>query len=62
MALSNAQRAVELAPQSAGILDTLAEVQYRRGRRDEAVRLARCCIELDGNRPLYKERLAQFAK
>ena len=41
MALANAQRAVELAPQSAGILDTLAEVEYRRGSRTEAMRLAR---------------------
>ncbi len=62
MALSNAQRAVELAPQSAGILDTLAEVQYRRGSRAEAVRLAQRCIELDGGAAHYKERLEHFEK
>ena len=62
MALVNAQRAVELAPQSPGILDTLAEVQFRRGSRAEAVRLARRCIEMDGDRTLYKERLARFEK
>ena len=39
-ALAHAQRAVELEPQSAGILDTLAEVHFRRGNRAEAVRLA----------------------
>ena len=62
MALVNAQRAVELAPQSAGILDTLAEVQFRRGNRAQAVQLARRCIELDGDGSLYKERLARFEK
>jgi hypothetical protein len=60
MALSNARRAVELAPQSAGILDTLAEVQFRRGNRAKAVQLARRCIELDSDRQLYKDRLARF--
>jgi hypothetical protein len=62
MALANAQRAVELAPQSAGILDTLAEVQFRRGNRAQAIQLARRCIELDGDGPLYKERLARFER
>jgi tetratricopeptide (TPR) repeat protein len=62
MALSNAQRAVELAPQSAGFLDTLAEVQFRRGSRAEAVRLARRCVELDGGTTHYKDRLARFEK
>ncbi len=62
MALANAQRAVELAPQSAGILDTLAEVQFRRGNRPAAIQLARRCIELDGDGTLYKERLTRFQK
>jgi hypothetical protein len=62
MALANAQRAVELDPQSAGVLDTLAEVHYRRGNRAEAVRLCKQCIEMDGERTLYKERLARFEK
>jgi tetratricopeptide (TPR) repeat protein len=62
MALVNAQKAVELAPQSAGILDTLAEVHFRRGNRAQAVQLARRCIELDGDGSVYKERLAHFEK
>jgi tetratricopeptide (TPR) repeat protein len=61
-ALAHAQRAVELEPQSAGILDTLAEVHYRRGNRAEAVRLAKRCIELDGQLSHYKEQLARFEK
>ena len=46
-ALAHAQRAVELEPQSAGILDTLAEVHFRRGNRAEAVRLAKRCLEME---------------
>ena len=59
MALANARRRWKLAPQSAGILDTLAEVQFRRGNRAQAILLARRCIELDGDGSIYKERLAQ---
>jgi len=62
MALANAQRAVELAPQSAGILDTLAEVNYRRGNRDEAVRLEKRCIAMENDNTMYKDRLAKFEK
>jgi Flp pilus assembly protein TadD len=61
-ALAHAQRAVELEPQSAGILDTLAEVHFRRGNRAEAVRLAKRCIELDPHDKHYQEQLARFAK
>ena len=61
-ALAHAQRAVELEPQSAGILDTLAEVHFRRGNRAEAVRLAKRCIELDPHDKHYQEQLARFEK
>jgi len=59
-ALAHAERAVELEPQSAGILDTLAEVQFRRGDRAEAVRLARRCREMDPEGAHYKKQLARF--
>ena len=59
-ALAHAQRAVELEPQSAGILDTLAEVQFRRGDRAEAVRLAKRCLEMDPEGAHYKKQLARF--
>ncbi len=62
MALANAQCAVVLAPQSAGILDTLAEVQFRRGDRAQAIQLARRCVELDGDGSVYKDRLARFGE
>ncbi len=59
-ALAHAQRAVELEPQSAGILDTLAEVHFRRGNRAEAVRLAKRCLEMDPDGEHYKKQLARF--
>jgi len=59
-ALTHAQRAVELEPESAGILDTLAEVHFRRGNRAEAVRLAKRCLEMDPEGEHYKKQLARF--
>jgi tetratricopeptide (TPR) repeat protein len=59
-ALAHAQRAVELEPQSAGILDTLAEVHFRRGNRSEAVRLAKRCLEMEPDGAHYKKQLARF--
>ena len=59
-ALAHAQLAVELEPQSAGILDTLAEVHFRRGNRNEAVRLAKRCLEMDPDGAHFKKQLARF--
>jgi len=59
-ALTHAQRAVELEPQAAGILDTLAEVHFRRGNRSEAVRLSKCCLEMEPDGEQYKKQLARF--
>ena len=59
-ALAHALRAVAIEPQSAGILDTLAEVQFRRGDRAEAVRLAKRCLEMDPEGEHYKKQLARF--
>jgi len=59
-ALAHAQRAVALEPQSAGILDTLAEVYFRRGDRAKAVRLTRRCLEMEPEGEHYKKQLARF--
>ena len=59
-ALVHARKAVELDPQSAGILDTLAEVHFRRGNRAEAARLAKRCLEIDPDGEHYKKQLARF--
>lgn len=60
MALEHAQRAVALSPSRAAYADTLAEVHFRRGNREEAVRLQKRAVELDPNNPEYKKRLEEF--
>ena len=59
-ALAHAQRAVELEPQAPGILDTLAEVQFRRGSKNEAVRLAQRCLEMEPSGEHFHKQLARF--
>src|SRR5207248_7350672 len=59
-ALSHARQAVGLAPDHAGYLDTLAEVQFQRGERDEALRLMRRCIALAPRRAYFRHQLKRF--
>ena len=60
--LKLAAEAVRLKPENAGYLDTLAEVQYRRGDPAEAARLEARAVSLDPNEPFIKEQLAKFQK
>src|SRR5262249_48020166 len=60
VALSHARQAVGLAPDNAGYLDTLAEVHFQRGERDEAIRRMRRCLELDPRRDYYRHQLKRF--
>jgi tetratricopeptide (TPR) repeat protein len=59
-ALAHARRAVELEPDRAAYLDTLAEVHFRRGDRDEAARLMKRCIELDPKNDYFRKQLDRF--
>jgi len=59
-ALTHAQRALELVPDSAQYLDTLGEVHFRRGEFDQAVAAARRCIELDPKTAFYQQQLERF--
>lgn len=59
-ALKHAQRAHELKPNSAAILDTLAEVHFRMGRREEAVKLMKQCIRLDPDWDYFRKQLKRF--
>ncbi len=59
-ALDHAEKAVQLSPQNAGHLDTLAEVHFRRGDRDAAIRHARRAIELDPLNDTFKNQLNRF--
>jgi tetratricopeptide (TPR) repeat protein len=59
-ALAHARRAVELQPDRAAYLDTLAEVLFRRGEIDEAMRMITRCAELDPRSPRHREQLDRF--
>jgi tetratricopeptide (TPR) repeat protein len=59
-ALAHAKRAVELKPKNAAYIDTLAEVQFRRGEFDTAIASMRTCIELEPNTARHREQLERF--
>ncbi len=59
-ALKLSQRAVELAPNSAIFLDTLAEIHFRAGRIDAALNTMRDCVRMDPREVHYRENLLRF--
>jgi tetratricopeptide (TPR) repeat protein len=59
-ALAHARRAVELAPESAVYLDTLAEVQFQRGSRKDAIAAQERAIKLDPRRSYYRQQLERL--
>jgi tetratricopeptide (TPR) repeat protein len=59
-ALAHAKRAVELQPDNANNIDTLAEVHFQRGELPDAVAAMQRCVELEPNDARHKERLARF--
>ena len=59
-ALKLASEAVRLAPKNAGYLDTLAEVQFRRGAFDLAAALERRALAIDPGDAFMAEQLAKF--
>jgi hypothetical protein len=59
-ALEHAKKAVELAPDSPGHLDTLAEVYFQRGDKARAVQLQKKVIEMDPKKPYYRKQLRRL--
>jgi uncharacterized Ntn-hydrolase superfamily protein len=59
-ALEAARRAVALRPEEAYILDTLAEVQFRIGHKEDAISTIKRAIELDPESAYYREQLERF--
>jgi tetratricopeptide (TPR) repeat protein len=59
-ALAHANKAVELAPDNAGHLDTLAEVLFQRGDKDRAVATQKRAIELDPKKPYFRKQLRRL--
>jgi tetratricopeptide (TPR) repeat protein len=59
-AREHAQKAVELAPKTAGYWDTLAEVHFQRGEQARAVEAAKKCVELEPKNAHYRKQLRRF--
>lgn len=59
-ALTAAQRAVALEPKNSGILDTLAEVQFRMGDATKAVETETRALAIEPNDTYLKQQLARF--
>jgi uncharacterized Ntn-hydrolase superfamily protein len=55
-----AERAVALEPEAAHIIDTLAEVYFRLGRKEEAIRTIKRAIEMDPESGYYREQMMRF--
>ena len=58
--VTHARKAVELAPTSAAHHDTLAEVLFQLGRKDEAVAAQKKAIELDPKRTYFGRQLKRI--
>lgn len=61
-ALKHAQKAVEQAPRSAGYIDTLAEVYFRKKDRVKALEYMKKCAELEPHNPYFRKQIERFEK
>ncbi len=59
-AQNHAEKAVSLAPQSAGYQDTLSEVFFQRGDKVKALAAARRCAELEPGVEYYKRQIKRI--
>ena len=60
VALEHAQKGVDLEPNNAAILDTLAEVHFQLGQKDKAIEALRRCIALEPDNARHKLALTRF--
>lgn len=56
----HACQAVGLSPDRAGLLDTLAEVEFQSGRRDEAIKAMRRCLVMEPRNAYFQKQLKRF--
>jgi hypothetical protein len=61
-ALAHAKRAVELSPRDTASIDTLAEILYRRGEKEQALELMKRCEELEPDQARHRQRREQLEK
>src|SRR5207244_3233124 len=55
-----AEKSVKLEPNLPGHRDTLAEVLFQRGKKDEAIAHIKKCIEQDPKRVYYRKQLERM--
>lgn len=60
VAREHAKKAVELEPDTAAFLDTLAEVDFQSGRKEAAIAAMKHCIQLEPTRAYYRKQLKRF--
>ena len=60
MALAHAKKAVELAPELRSHKEALAEVHFRRGEREPAVKLMRELLAADHRNHHYRRQLERY--
>jgi predicted Zn-dependent protease len=59
-AQESAEKAVKLAPEHAGYRDTLAEVLFQRGQKEQALEQMKKCVELEPQRVYFKKQLQRI--
>jgi hypothetical protein len=60
LAVEHARKAVELAPETSGYFDTLAETYFQRGDKDKAIETMKKCIALEPKRDYYQRQLKRM--
>jgi tetratricopeptide (TPR) repeat protein len=60
LALEHARKGVELDPDNAGHIDTLAEVYFQRGDKDKAVELMKKCLEIQPKYEYFRKQLKRM--
>jgi tetratricopeptide (TPR) repeat protein len=61
-ALAHAKKAVEVAPKTAGYIDTLAEIYFRKKDRAKALEFMKQCAALEPTNPYFRKQLERFEK
>jgi hypothetical protein len=58
--LAHAEKAVKLAPDNAGHLDTLAEVHFQLGHKDKAVELQKKVVQMEPKKAYFSQQLKRL--
>lgn len=59
-ALEHSQFAIQLEPENAGYLDTLAEVHFQRGSQDKAIESMKKCVAMEPKNDYFRKQLKRI--